>query len=352
MLARIAAGSVGMALALWGVGVVAQRDRPQQPDGPTQPGLPEPGTEVVATVPDPPPGRIEPAWGTRPEVTPNPGFYRVDINLMPVRVDGASWRLEVRGLFDKPRNLSLADLRAMPPVTAPVTLTCISNPVGGDLISNAYWTGVRLRDLLTELGMRAETKEIFLEAADGFYETVTARDMMDERTLLVYGMNGVTLPVEHGYPLRILIPDRYGMKQPKWITSIDAAGEERRRGYWPEREWSEEALVQIMSQVDAAAPDENRPDTVVVGGIAFTGAQGVSKVEVQVENGPWEEAQLRIPPLGPLTWVQWRYEWPRQPGNWNFRVRATDGRGNLQIARRQGPRPDGATGYHVISRQV
>lgn len=349
-LAKIAAGSVGIALALWGAGALAERDRPPAPG--TPPRQPEPGTEPVATLPEPPPGRIEPAWGTRLEVTPNVAFYRVDINLLPVRLDGADWRLKIAGLFDRPRDLTLADLRAMPAVTQPVTLTCISNPVGGDLISNAYWTGVRLRDLLAELGMRPETKEVFLRSADGFYETVTAADMMDERTLLAYGMNGVTLPVEHGYPLRILIPDRYGMKQPKWIIYLEAKGKEERRGYWPEREWSEEALVQIMSQVDAAAPDEVDKEKVVIGGIAFTGAQGVSKVEVQVENGPWEEARLRTPPLGPLTWVQWRYEWPRQPGTWNFRARATDSRGNLQIARRAGPRPDGATGYHVISRTV
>lgn len=344
-LVKIAGGSVGVALALWGLGALAGRDRDDKLTGPPAPGS-------IGDIPAPPPGRIEPAPGARSEVTPNDSFYRVDINLLPVVVDGSAWRLETKGLFARARNLTMAEVQAYPAVTAPVTLTCISNPVGGDLIGNAYWTGVRLRDLLEDLGMRPETKEIFIQSTDGFYETVTAADMMDPRTLLVYQMNGLPLPQEHGYPLRILIPDRFGMKQPKWIISLEAKGEEERRGYWPEREWSEEALVQIMSQLDDAVVDPADEGKVLVSGIAFTGAQGVSRVEVQVEGGPWEEATLRVPPLGELSWVQWRYEWPRQSGNWVFRVRAADGRGNRQIERRAGPRPDGATGLHVISRRV
>ena len=342
LLLKLLGGSVGLALALFGLGNLPRRE---QGEVAAERPLPEP----LRTLPTPPPGRIEPAPTARPEVTPTDEFYRIDINLQPVVVNESSWRLEVSGLFDRPRPLSLADLMAFPAVTVPMTLSCISNPVGGDLIGNAYWTGLRLRDLLGDLGLRQEAKGLLLRAADGFYESVTPADMFDARTLLVYGMNGSLLTPEHGFPLRILIPDRYGMKQPKWITSLEAL-DRLVDGYWPVRGWSEEALVQIMSQIDPVDTRKAREGQVTLGGIAWAGAQGISKVEVQVDNGPWQEAELRVPPLGPLAWTQWRYEWRDiGPGSHVLRVRATDGKGNRQIERRADPHPDGATGYDAVS---
>ncbi len=342
LLLKVAVGSAGTALALWGLS-----NWPQPQQEPTVAQQPQP-----ANLPTPPPapaGRIEPAPGTRPEVTANDKFYRVDINLIPPRVDGNSWRLVATGLFTKPRQFSLADLAAYPAVTMPVTLSCISNLIGGDLISNGYWTGLRLRDLLADLGLQPTARELHLRSADNFYESVVMSDMMDERTLLVYGMNGQTLPVEHGYPLRIIIPDRYGMKQPKWIVSIEAAGQAS-LGYWPERGWSEEAMPQIMSQIDPVDVAATQNGKVPIGGIAWSGAQGISKVEVQIDSGAWQEATLRTPPLGPLTWVQWRYDWPATgPGQHAARVRATDGRGNKQIERSTDAYPDGATGYDSLT---
>ncbi len=340
LLVRVAAGSVGIALALWGVGSLPGRK--QQASGADQP-LPA----SLASLPTPPAGRPDPAPGARPEVTPTPEFYRVDITLNPPAIDGETWRLEVVGLFARPRALSLTDLMAYPAVTEARTLGCISNPVGGDLIGTAYWTGLRLRDLLEDLGLLPEAVELHVRAVDGFYETVLREDMLDPRTLLVYGMNGRTLTVEHGFPLRILIPDRYGMKQPKWITRIEAS-DRRRLGYWVERGWSEEALVQITSQFDRV-PAGKAGETVPIGGIAWSGAQGIQKVEIQIDGGPWQEATLRAPALSPLTWLQWRFDWLRQPGTHILRVRATDGRGNRQIEQQSGPHPEGATGYHVIS---
>lgn len=296
-------------------------------------------------------GRILPAPGTRPELTPTASFYKIDINLFPPKVQAGTWRLEARGLFDRPRSLTLEELQAFPSVTETITLSCISNPVGGDLISTATWTGLQLRDLLEELGLRPEAQFLQLESADGFHETVVAADMMDPRTLLVYGMNGEPLPVEHGFPLRILIPNRYGMKQPKWIVSMEASAEER-PGYWVERGWSREARPQTTSVIDTVAKDDVVDDRVPIGGIAWAGDRGITKVEVEVDRDRWYEAALRVPPLGPLTWVQWRFDWPVVPGRHPFRVRATDGTGNLQTEEPSGVEPDGATGYHGTGETV
>ena len=296
-------------------------------------------------------GRILPASGTRPELTPTKNFYTVDINLFPPTVKADSWHLETSGLFDRPRSLTLEELQAFPAVTETITLSCISNPVGGDLISTASWTGLRLRDLLEELGFRPEARALLLASADGFHETVVMADMMDPRTMLVYGMNGATLPVEHGFPLRILIPNRYGMKQPKWIVSMEAS-ETERPGYWVERGWSKEARPQIVSVIDTIAKDDVVDGRVPIGGIAWAGDRGIQKVEVEVDRQQWYEAALRVPPLGPLTWVQWRFDWPVVPGRHPFRVRATDGTGALQIEEPSGVQPDGATGYQGTGETV
>jgi DMSO/TMAO reductase YedYZ molybdopterin-dependent catalytic subunit len=360
-LAQIAGGSVVVALGAWGLGrwlgsepkdtgagqPLAQLP-PATPEATTTPAAPAaaatPMPEVTATATTR--DRVSPAPGTRMELTPNADFYRIDINTRPVRVDGESWMLEVDGLFEDPRPLTLSDLMAYPPVTQTITLSCISNRVGGDLIGTSNWTGARLRDVLKDLGVKPEAQELYVEAADGFFESVAMEDLMDPRTLLVYGMNGETLPVEHGFPLRIYIPNRYGMKQPKWITRIEAIDEEG-PGYWVQRGWSPEARPQIVSVIDTVATEGVLDGQVPIGGVAWAGDRGIQKVELQIDDGEWAEATLRTPPLSGLTWVQWRYDWLSSPGNHTFRVRATDGTGALQIEEQQGPRPDGATGYHT-----
>lgn len=310
-----------------------------------------PPPQPAATIAPPMRAQMPPAPGTRREVTPNPAFYRIDINTVPPMIDGSEWQLETAGLFAQPRSLTLADLLDFPAVTQPITLSCISNRIGGDLIGTSYWTGVRLRDLLEELGMQQATQELFVEAEDGFFESVAMADMLNPNTLLVYGMNGKTLPVEHGYPLRIYIPNRYGMKQPKWITritAIDHAG----AGYWVERGWSATARPNIISIIDNVATDSVQDGRIPVGGIAWAGNRGIRQVEVQVDDGAWQAADLLTPPLSELTWVLWRYDWPRQAGRHTFRVRATDGSGTLQTAERSDPHPSGATGYHTVTATV
>jgi DMSO/TMAO reductase YedYZ molybdopterin-dependent catalytic subunit len=322
----------------------APTETPAAGTSPLPSSTPLPQPTVTATMRD----GVQPAPGTRLELTPNEDFYRIDINTRPVSIEGASWVLEVDGLFDNPRPLTLSDLTAYAAATQAITLSCISNPVAGDLISTSNWTGVRLRDVLKDLGLRPEAEELYIEAADGFYESVAMEDLMDPRTLLVYGMNGETLPVEHGFPLRIYIPNRYGMKQPKWIKRIEAI-DHQGPGYWVERGWSAEARVQIVSVIDTVAKDHVVDGKVPVGGIAWAGDRGIQKVEVQVDDGEWAEAVLRTPPLSSLTWVQWRYDWPMSTGRHRFRVRATDGTGALQIEEVSGVQPDGATGYHLVT---
>ena len=322
--------------------ISASKLDPGQTSGPAQ--SPPQGTLDV---------RIDPALGTRPELTATEDFYTIDINTFPQRIDGDSWRLSVEGLVQNPLALSLSQIRARPAIRQVATLSCISNPVGGDLIGTAVWSGVRLGDILAESGLQSNAKEIRVESADGFYESLSLDDAFDERTLLVYEMNGEPLTQEHGYPLRISIPDRYGMKQPKWITRLEIIDHDG-SGYWVDRGWSQEAFVMQTSVVDHAdlVSVKAGADTLPVGGIAYAGAKGISRVEVQIDANPWAEAQLRTPPLSPLTWVQWRYHWPFEPGEHTIGVRAYDGSGRLQESRSRGSRPDGATGIHTFKVRI
>ncbi|MGC4118705.1 MAG: molybdopterin-dependent oxidoreductase [Myxococcales bacterium] len=297
--------------------------------------------------------RLEPVRGTRPELTETGRFYRIDINLTPPRIDEGAWRLRVDGLVGHPQSFTLEELRALPAVSQVVTLECISNRLGGDLISTAVFTGVRLTDLLDRVGRKPEAKTVFLESADQYFETVEPSDVEDPRTLLVWAMNGEPLPAEHGFPLRIYIPNRYGMKQPKWITHLEATAQFK-PGYWVVRGWSKEAVVQTTSVIDTVGMSMMLGQATVlpIGGIAYGGARGISKVEVQVDDGPWAAAQLRTPPLSPLSWVQWLYDWPHQEGRHTFRVRAYDGAGVLQPTEMRSPHPGGATGVHELTVNV
>jgi DMSO/TMAO reductase YedYZ molybdopterin-dependent catalytic subunit len=298
--------------------------------------------------------RLDPAPGTRVEVTTPDTFYRIDINLFPPKVDAAAWRLTIKGLVNKPAVLTLNDIVSRPSVTQALTMACISNYVGGDLISSNYWTGVRLKDVLADVGLKSGAAAISITAADGFFESVPMAEAMDDRTLLVYAMNGQALTPDHGFPLRIYIPNHYGMKQPKWITQMEVT-DTVSAGYWVERGWSETAIPQTTAAIDTVIVDKAvlaASGVMPLGGVAWAGARGISKVELQIDGAPWVEAELRNPTLSPLTWVQWRYDWKATPGTHQVRARATDGLGALQEAVDNGPGPEGATGYHVVNIQV
>jgi hypothetical protein len=291
--------------------------------------------------------RVAPAPGTRPEITSVRDFYNIDINTDPPELNENSWTVDIKGLVSHPTTMTIGDIKSYPEYSQLITIGCISNSVGGSLVSTAKWTGVRLRDVLTDIGLSPTAQELYITAADGFYESVSMEDMMDPRTLLVYAMDNKSLPYEHGFPLRIYIPNRFGMKQPKWITTMEAI-DHQGPGYWVDRGWSAEAVVRTTSVIDNVAVDSIENDMVPMGGIAWAGARGISKIEVQVDNGGWDEATLRTPALSPLTWVQWRYDWPVQSGDHTAQVRAYDGNGDQQVLESVGRRPNGSTGIDSV----
>jgi DMSO/TMAO reductase YedYZ molybdopterin-dependent catalytic subunit len=295
--------------------------------------------------------RIEPAPGTRPEITPVDNFYRIDINALPSDIHPQSWKLELKGLVQKPLTFTLDELRNRPSITQAVTMSCVSNPLGGDLIGTNFWTGVPFKDVLLQAGVLPEAKGVKITAADTFYEYVPLTEAMDDRTLLVYAMNGEPLTTEHGFPLRIYIPNHYGMKQPKWIIGMEVT-DTPNRGFWGDRGWEPHAVPKTTSVIDTYEVDRNLLEatgTVPVGGIAWAGARGIKKVEVQVDTTPWVEAVLRRPTISPLTWVQWRYDWkPASKGVHTIRVRAMDGNGDLQDPNPTTPGPEAATGIYSV----
>lgn len=296
---------------------------------------------------------VRPVSGTRPEFTPLERHYRIDINTIPPKVEEGQWRLKITGLVEQPLALTLEDLQRYDPLHQFVTLSCISNPVGGDLIGTTRWTGVSLQRLLPDLRLKPGATHLKIHSADQFFETVSLDAIRaDSRIMLTYAWDGVPLKREHGFPLRIYVPDIHGMKQPKWIESIEAT-DHWDPGYWVERGWNKVAQMHATSVIDTVAVDmtiigaDNRK-LVPIGGIAHAGARGISKVEVQVDAGPWRQAELRTP-MSPLTWVIWRYDWPFQSGKHTFTVRCYEGDGTPQVTVASPAEPNGATGLYSKS---
>jgi DMSO/TMAO reductase YedYZ molybdopterin-dependent catalytic subunit len=298
---------------------------------------------------------VKPAPGTRPEYTSLERHYRIDINTTPPKIDSMMWRLKITGMVEKPLSFTLDELRRYEPLHQFVTLSCISNPVGGDLISTTRWTGVSLKSFLRDLGLKPGATHLKISSADGFWETVPLDAVMaDERMMLAYAWDGVPLREDHGFPLRIFIPDVHGMKQPKWIESIEAM-DHWEPGYWVVRGWDKVAKMKATSVIDTIAVDmtiisADQRKLVPIGGIAHAGARGISKVEVRVNDGPWQEAAIRTP-LSQTTWVIWRYDWPFQPGKHTFTVRCYDGSNTPQIVEAMPPAPSGASGLFSKSQK-
>ncbi|HKP85551.1 MAG TPA: molybdopterin-dependent oxidoreductase [Blastocatellia bacterium] len=278
------------------------------------------------------------------EITPTKDFYEVSKNAFDPQVDAQRWRLEIGGLTDNPISLTYEEIKSLPSVEQYATLACISNEVGGDLIGNALWRGVRLKDLLQQAGLREGVVDIVLRAKDDYTDSIPLERAMNDATLLVYEMNGEPLTPTHGFPARLIVPGIYGMKNVKWITRIEAVDYDL-KGYWQRRGWNDRAEYKTMSRVDA--PDKTVNGEAAIAGIAFAGDRGVSKVEVTTDGGKtWEEATIKQP-LSPYTWVLWSKQWiPAQPGKHKIVVRATDGRGVTQTSQYAPPAPDGSSGYH------
>jgi DMSO/TMAO reductase YedYZ molybdopterin-dependent catalytic subunit len=299
---------------------------------------------------------LQPAAGTRPEFTPVEDHYRIDINTRSPVIDGDEWRLRFTGLVENELELTLDEIRNnYEPLHQFVTLACISNRIGGDLIGTQRWTGASLKRVLEDVGLQSNATHLKITAADGFDEIVALETVdADERVMLAYDWDGLPLTAPHGFPLRIYIPNRYGMKQPKWIETIEAISEWE-EGYWVRRGWDRDAIMRATSVIDTVAVDDpiqRGNDTLIpIGGIAHAGDRGISKVEVRVDEGDWVEAQLREP-VSDTTWVIWRYDWPFETGDHVFTVRAYEGDDTPQIEAVAGVRPGGATGYHSLRETV
>ena len=329
-------------------GMLARTERQQLVDA-----VDESGESAVQSNAPPLPNAndpVKPAPGTRPEYTAVEDHYKVFIRSEPTYIDGATWVLPIIGMVDNPLALTLDQIRNNYESRDQfVTLSCISGRIATSLISTTWWTGVSLQKILADAQVQEGARHLVITSGDGFHETVDL-DLIasDERIMLAYAWDGNPIPFDHGFPLRIWLPDRYGMKQPKWITGMEVTADYR-PGYWVVRDWDEVAQVKATSVIDTVAVDNiverDGQMLVPVGGIAFSGARGISKVEVQVDSGPWEEAELRTP-LSETTWVIWRYDWPFQPGKHTFAVRCAEADGTPQIEDVRGNRPSGATGIH------
>jgi DMSO/TMAO reductase YedYZ molybdopterin-dependent catalytic subunit len=313
--------------------------------------LPAPARPVAP----PPSGASLPVEGLTPLVVPNDVFYRIDTRLLgPPAVDADRWRLRVTGMVKRPFKLSFAELLAEPLGEEHLTLACVSNEVGGDLIGTAAWVGTPLADLLGRAGVKRGATQIVGRSVDGFTVGFPTDVGLDgRRALVALGMNGELLPLIHGFPARLVVAGLYGYTSAtKWLSEIELARWEDFDAYWIPRGWSKFAPVKTQSRIDTVVP--NSPivaGPLVVAGVAWAPTRRVSRVEVQVDDAPWVEAEL-AESLSDDTWRQWRFGWQAPPGLHVLRVRATDGHGALQSASVSDPPPDGATGYHTVRVRV
>jgi DMSO/TMAO reductase YedYZ molybdopterin-dependent catalytic subunit len=296
-------------------------------------------------------GSWRPPDGLSTWVTPNSDFYRIDTALVIPRIDPAGWAMRVDGMVDRPITFTLDDLLARDLMDATVTLSCVSNEVGGHLVGNAVWTGVPLIELLEEAGVRPDGQQVMGRSVDGFSAGFPRSVLDDARTALVaVGMNGEPLPFRHGFPARLVIAGLYGyVSAVKWLERIELTAMSV-DGYWIPRGWAKEAPIKIASRIDVPLRSQTVSGRQAVAGVAWAPVSGVEAVELAVDDGPWEECRLERG-LGPghdgESWVQWSTVWDAPPGDSKLRVRAWNRAGQVQP---EGPKyiaPDGAEGYHA-----
>ncbi|WP_236007104.1 molybdopterin-dependent oxidoreductase [Nakamurella leprariae] len=290
-------------------------------------------------------------------ITPNADFYRIDTAFTVPRMTTADWRLNVHGLVDSPFELTFDELVVMPSVERTITLTCVSNEVGGDLIGTARWQGVRIADVLARAGVRTADGPqggpdcVLSTSVDGFTVTTPLQALTDGRdALLAYGMNGEPLPQEHGFPVRMVVPGLYGyVSATKWVVDLAVTRFERVSAFWSDRGWAEEGPIKLSSRIDVPRPLEPVPaGEVTIAGVAWAQHIGVAAVQVQIDGGDWQDAELSDAGTAD-TWRQWVYRWVDAPaGEHWLRCRATDAAGTVQTADVAPPAPDGSTGLDAV----
>ncbi|WP_024799938.1 molybdopterin-dependent oxidoreductase [Nocardia sp. BMG51109] len=285
--------------------------------------------------------------GLTPYLTPNADFYRIDTALVVPQVSTETWELRIHGMVEREIRLSYADLVRRPAVERLVTLACVSNPVGGDLVGNARWLGYRLDELLAEAGPHPDADMVLSHSIDGFTAGSPLAAFTDGRdALLAVGMNGEPLPVAHGYPARLVVPGLYGyVSATKWVTELEITRFDRAQAYWTKRGWSASGPIKTATRIDTPRQSARPgPGRITVAGVAWAQHRGISAVEVQIDGGPWQPARLAAEPSID-TWRQWTYDWDATPGTHTLRARATDGTGEVQTSEYRDVIPDGASGY-------
>lgn len=311
----------------------------------------------VAMLPEPvAAGSFPDSFAVPPDVrarfTSNSDFYVVDISTRDPAIRESGWALQVHGLVEQPVVLGWNDLLSMPAIELFGTLMCISYTHGSDLISTTRWTGVPLRDILQRSGVGAGVVDVVLYGANGYSDSIPLAKALQADTLLAYGMNGQALPRRHGFPCRVYVPGIYGEKNVKWLRSIELVDYDY-SGYWQERGWTDLAVINTISTIDAPRREAFLDSTgvVPVGGITFAGDRGISQVELRVDDGAWQPVELE--PYDPaLVWQRWRFDWRPEPGSYDLTVRAIDGTGTPQVESERQPHPDGLTGLFSTTIQV
>lgn len=308
--------------------------------------LPRPRREA----PPPPPDLSEDVPGLSPLHTPNEDFYRIDTAFSIPRLEAADHRLRVTGMVARPLELTYDDILERVDREVDVTLSCVSNEVGDDLVGTARWLGFPLSGLLEEAEADEAADQVVGRAVDGWtagFPTEVVHDGRD--ALVVVGMNGEPLPAVHGFPVRLVIAGLYGyISDTKWLTEIEMTTWDAYDGYWVPRGWAKEGPIKTQSRIDVPRHGTRlEAGRVAVAGVAWAGIRGIERVEVRVDDGPFQEAELSEA-LAEATWRQWVFRWDAEPGEHVLTVRATDGTGEPQTAERSPPEPDGATGHHMV----
>lgn len=288
--------------------------------------------------------------GVGPLVTPNADFYRIDTALRVPALDADAWTLKVTGMVEREVQLDFAELLAKPLIERHVTIACVSNEVGGDLIGNALWLGWPVRELLLMAGVKSGADMVLSRSADGWTAGTPLEALTDSRdSLLAVGMNGEPLPLEHGFPVRMIVPGLYGyVSATKWLTELKVTRFADDVGYWTPRGWSERGPIKMSSRIDVPTTDRVvKAGSTIFAGVAWAQHTGISKVELRVNRGEWQEAKL-APGISRDTWYQWQLALEFTPGQYEVQVRATDLDGGVQVEERRPVAPDGATGYHTV----
>ncbi len=335
----------GAVAAVLGFGGRANRNRFSAASSRTAVGLPVAENPLPAA----PSGTTFAIDGISDFFTSNDDFYRIDTALTVPQLPLENWTLRITGMVDNPIELTFDDLLSLPIVESDITLTCVSNEIGGGLLGTARWLGVRLDDLLASVGIQNGADQIVGKSSDGFTAGFPVAVLDGRDALVAFGMNGEALPLEHGFPARLIVPGIYGyVSATKWLTEINLTRFEDFDGYWVPRGWDALGPIKTQSRIDTPRGLSTvPPGTTAIAGVAWAQTRGIDRVEVQIDDGDWLEADL-ADELNDVTWRQWKLAWEATPGRHTVTVRATDRDGETQISERTTPIPNGATGQHQV----